>query len=164
MGIIPKNETKSDEMVDIMAHMHQYVPIIESSEEVYVPCLDEKVKFYKARTFPIIVAGDQLTAARARGAKKVKFNSDSPTNRFEGLIPTATDWHTKQALLGVKTVVIECYLNLKYAVYVVYCFEILVRYKFHDYILVFFLCRSFGSISTLCVLLEIVAHFTSSEI
>ena len=40
---MPKNETKGDEMVDIMAHMHKYVPIIEFSEEVYVPSLDEKV-------------------------------------------------------------------------------------------------------------------------
>ena len=95
MGIIPKNETKSD---DIMAHMH---PIIESSEDVYVPSLNEKVEFHRARSFPIIIAGDQLTAARARGAKKAKVNSDSPTSRFEGLIPAATDWHTKQALLGV---------------------------------------------------------------
>ena len=101
MGIIPKNETKSDEMVDIMAHMHQYVPIIESSEDVYVPSLNEKVEFHRARSFPIIIAGDQLTAARARGAKKAKVNSDSPTSRFEGLIPAATDWHIKQALLGV---------------------------------------------------------------
>lgn len=104
LGIIPKNETKNDEMVDIMAHMHQYIPIVESSEEVYVPSLDENIEFYKARSFPIIVAGDQLTAARARGAKKAKCNSDSPTSRFEGLIPTATDWHTKQALLGVRTI------------------------------------------------------------
>lgn len=104
LGIIPKNETKMDEMVDIMAHMHQYVPIIESSEEVYVPSLDEKVELCKARCFPIIIAGDQLTAARARGAKEVKCNSVSPTSRFEGLIPTATDWHTKQALLGVKNI------------------------------------------------------------
>ena len=102
MGIIPKNETRNDEMVDIMAHMHQYVPILESSAEVYVPSLDEIVKFHKARSFPIIVAGDQLTAARARGAKKAKCNSDSPTSRFEGLVPAATDWHTKQALLGVR--------------------------------------------------------------
>lgn len=82
-------------MVDIMAHMHKYVPIIEFSEEVYVPSLDEKVQYHHARSFPIIIAGDQLTAARARGAKKAKINSDSPTNRFEGLIPAATDWHTK---------------------------------------------------------------------
>ena len=101
MEIIPKNETKND---DIMAHMYQYVAIVESSEEVYVPSLDENVEVYKARSFPIIVAGDQLTAARARGAKKAKCNSGSPTSRFEGLIPSATDWHTKQSLLGVRTV------------------------------------------------------------
>lgn len=65
-----------------------------------MPSLDENVKFYKVRSFPIIVAGNQLTAARAQGAK----NANSPTSWFEGLIPTAMDWHTKQALLGVRTV------------------------------------------------------------
>ena len=111
MGIIPKNETISEEMVDIMAHIHQYVPIIESSEEVHVPSLDEKVEVHQARAFPIIIAGDQLTAARARGAKKAKCNSDSPTGRFEGLIPAVTDWHTKQALLGVRLVCFTWYNN-----------------------------------------------------
>ena len=81
--------------------MQQYVPIVETSEEVHVARLNEKVKVLKARSFPIVVAGDQLTAARGRGAKKAKLNSDSPTSRLESLVPAASDWHTKQTLLGV---------------------------------------------------------------
>lgn len=88
-------------MVDIMARMHQYVPMVESTEEVFVTSLNEKVEVRKARSFPIIVAGDYLTAARARGAKKAKINSDSPSSRLDGLVPAAADWHTKQTLLTV---------------------------------------------------------------
>ena len=40
---------------------------------------------------PVIISGDYLTAARGRGAKKVKVNSDSPAGRLEGLIQAAAD-------------------------------------------------------------------------
>ena len=67
---MPKNETKTVEMVDVIAHMHKYVLIIESSEEVHLPSLDEKIEFHQERAFPIIIAGDKLTAARTLGAKR----------------------------------------------------------------------------------------------
>ena len=52
---------------------------------------------------PILVGGDQLKAARGRGAKKAKVHTVSPTSRLEGLIPVAEDWHTKVTLLEVGT-------------------------------------------------------------
>ena len=58
---------------------------------------------------PIIIGGDQLTASRARGAKKAKVHADSPVSRLEGLIPVAEDWHTKLNLLEVREFV---YLRL----------------------------------------------------
>ena len=39
---------------------------------------------------PVLI-GDQLTAARRRGAKKAKVHADSPTSRLEGLILVAED-------------------------------------------------------------------------
>ena len=50
---------------------------------------------------PVIISGDYLTAARGRGAKKVKVNSDSPAGRLEGLIQAAAGWHAKLTVLGV---------------------------------------------------------------
>lgn len=102
MSIIPKNENKGDEMVDIMDTIHTYVPMIETSQQVVVPSLNESVEVHKARSFPIILHGDYLTACRGRGAKKVKINADSPSHRLEGLVPAAADWHTKLKLLGVR--------------------------------------------------------------
>ncbi len=99
MSIIPKNENKGDEMVDIMDTMHTYVPMIETSQAVIVPSLNESVQVRKATSFPILVHGDYLTASRARGAQKAKINSESPSSRLEGLVPVAADWHTK---LGVR--------------------------------------------------------------
>ena len=37
LGIILKNETKNDEMVDIMDKLHQYVPVVTTTEVVSVP-------------------------------------------------------------------------------------------------------------------------------
>ena len=100
-GIIPKNENKGDEMVDIMSTLHQYVPVVEYTEEHYIPSSQQSVLVPRAYFHPIIIGGDQLTAARGRVAKKAKLHADSPVSRLEGLIPVAEDWHTKVNLLEV---------------------------------------------------------------
>ncbi len=45
--------------------------------------------------------GDQLTAVRARGSKRVRYNSLRGKDRLEGLEPVIEDWHAKVCLLGV---------------------------------------------------------------
>ena len=101
LGIIPKNENKSDEMVDIMTALHKYVPIVEYTEELYIASIEDTVQVPQALLHPIILGGDQLTAARGRGAKKAKLHADTPASRLEGLVPAAEDWHTKVNLLEV---------------------------------------------------------------
>lgn len=99
--MVLKNENKSDDMVDIMKHMHQYVPYDEYEEEQMVEGIAETVTVTKASAYPILFGGDQLTAARARSARKAKVNSVVPAKRFHGLIPVAEDWHTRMNYLGV---------------------------------------------------------------
>ncbi len=72
MGILPKNENKSSEMVEILADLHQYVPIAEYTEDTVVPGICDPVQVPKAYVHPIILGGDQLTANRARCAIKAK--------------------------------------------------------------------------------------------
>ena len=43
LGIISKNENKSDEMVDKMTVLRKYVPIVEN-EEQFVALIDETVQ------------------------------------------------------------------------------------------------------------------------
>ena len=88
-------------MVAIMAHLHQYAPMVESVEEVHVTSIDKTVQVTSACARPILVGGDQLTAARARGAQKAKVNALTPRSRLEGLVPMVEDWHTKVTLLTV---------------------------------------------------------------
>ena len=106
LGILPKNENKSSDMVEILSHLHQYVPMLEYTQDTIVPGTMVMVSVPKASVHPILVGGDQLTAARARTACKAKANEDKPALRLEGLVPVAEDWHPKVIFLKVCDIVI----------------------------------------------------------
>ena len=53
------------------------------------------LRLSRASIHPILIGGDQLTACRARGAKKAKVNSFEAESRLDGLIPVAEDWHAR---------------------------------------------------------------------
>ena len=101
LGVLLKNENKADDMVEIMSHLHQYVPATEHTKTVFVPSTGEMVQVKHAVFNKIFVEGDQLTVVRARGSQNVMDNSISPSFRMHGLIPCIEDWHTKLSLLGV---------------------------------------------------------------
>ena len=85
-------------MVDIMLHLHQYMPMVDHAPDV--PSTEYKasdcVSFHCT-----LVGGDQLTAARARSSQRHRANALTPVGRLEGLVPMVEDWHTKAALLRV---------------------------------------------------------------
>ena len=89
-------------MVDILAHIHQYVPSVSFSEDREIST-GETVQVHKASMHPILFGGDQMTASRSRSAIKAKANGESPLSRLEGIIPVMEDWHTKANFLGVST-------------------------------------------------------------
>ena len=93
------------DMVDILTHIHQYVPQVEYEKLVAVdlPSTNEleNATVYKALTHPILLGGDQLSQARARTALKVKCNGERPSSRLEGFILTIEDWHAKLCLFQV---------------------------------------------------------------
>lgn len=88
-------------MVDIMLHLHQYVPLIQTTKQVHIPGIAEEVDVCQAALHRIFLGGDQLTAARARAAIKTRINSLTCATRLDGLIPCAEDWHAKLNLLDV---------------------------------------------------------------
>ena len=94
LGVLPKNENKMTDMVDIMSHLHQYVPVVESPE----PLLASEDS---SQVHGVLFGGDQLTVARARGAKKIMSNALTRAKRIEGIVPVAEDWHTKMNFLDV---------------------------------------------------------------
>ena len=78
LGSLPQNENKGDEVVEIMSNLHQYVPTVKYVEDCFIPSTGVTAQVSKASLHSMIIGGDQLTAARARGAKKAKLNVDSP--------------------------------------------------------------------------------------
>lgn len=103
LGVLDKNENKGDEMADILSHLHQYVPSVPFQCQVQ-HASGEVFTEHRSSMHRIIVGGDQLTAARIRGAQKAKSNAASPEKRVEGIIPCADDWHTKANFLGVRLI------------------------------------------------------------
>lgn len=95
-----KNENKGDEMVEILTHLHQYIPSVPFVTKSTLET-GEVVEEEKANIRRIIIGGDQLTAARIRSGQRAKQNAESPVRRLEGIIPAAEDWHTKANFLGV---------------------------------------------------------------
>ncbi len=99
-----KNENKLDEMVDILAALHMYVPLHEiPSTTVTVTGTqedsDEPVTIELLHK--LLIGGDLLTAVRAKGAQRIRQNSDHPVGRLQGFIPVAEDWHAKVCLMEV---------------------------------------------------------------
>ena len=89
-----KNENKSSVMIDILTHLHQYVPAVSSTCE-WIISTGVKVATEKRAFHRILVGGDQLTAARARSVLDVKLNRQTPLMKLEGIVTVAEDWHRK---------------------------------------------------------------------
>ena len=89
-------------MVDILEKLQQYVPTVRSEKTVDIPGTEEQVKLLDDRFHQLLFGGDQLTVARARGAQRIRANSESASARLQGLVPVCEDWHAKQCLMGVR--------------------------------------------------------------
>lgn len=92
-----KSENKHSEMIDIMHAHHQYVPIISGDSEIG----DSEVASQRSAVHKVLFGGDQLTAARARGCRDLRLNSETTIGQLQGLLPVAEDWHTSVTLLSI---------------------------------------------------------------
>ena len=101
LGVLPKNENKIEDMVCIMDHLHQYVPTLTKQRRVQVSPASEEEEIHEHKFHKVLLGGDQLTVARARGCQLGRGNSDSAIGKLKGLIPVAEDWHTGVVLLTV---------------------------------------------------------------
>jgi L1 cell adhesion molecule like protein len=94
-----KNENKYEDMIDIMSSLHKYVPSKVKTDPITLNNTTHNV--IDEQLYPICFGGDQLSVARYRGSQLIRSNSTTPSNRLEGLIPVAEDWHTAVVLLKV---------------------------------------------------------------
>jgi uncharacterized protein YjaG (DUF416 family) len=113
LGVLLKNENKGDEMVQIMEHVHQYIPNFTHGSTVYKTGNGE-IEVPQESLMKVLFGGDQLTAARGRGAKRARVNSISQISRLEGIIPCAEDFHVKLNFLDVSVANHPCIVLNKF--------------------------------------------------
>ena len=88
-------------MIKIVSHMQQYVPNIDYTDKCFIPSRMEYVDKPSSVLHNILFGGDQLTAARVRGAQLAMSNSKTAIKRLEGVTPVIEDWHTEVLLYEV---------------------------------------------------------------
>jgi hypothetical protein len=74
LGVVMKNEQRTEEMIEILAALNKYLPQGSSRK-------------------PVPFCGDQLTAERCRSAQGCRVQSETAVDRLEGLIAVPADWH-----------------------------------------------------------------------
>lgn len=95
-----KSETKYEDMICVMDEVQEYIPTVSTSLTVDVD-EEEEENMIIDDFHPILVGGDMLTTARARGSQRIRRCGERAKERLEGVIPVREDWHCKGVLLGV---------------------------------------------------------------
>lgn len=88
-------------MVDILETLHKYVPTTSSEVGFQHPDTGEESTLKVDHFKHLLVGGDQLTVARIRSAQLVRQNSNTSSDRLEGMVPFIQDWHAKLCFLQV---------------------------------------------------------------
>ena len=74
----------------------------EHTVDVLVPSISGVVPVVETKCHQILLGGDQLTVARARGSQLAMADGCSVSKRMEGLVPVVEDWHTRVVLAEVR--------------------------------------------------------------
>jgi len=97
LGIIQHNENELESMCKILEHLYNYIPKHCDTETVFLEN-GQPVEYEKYQLHPMILAGDQLTSARIRGAQASRSHGDNSLEKLDGFVPATMDWHS-QAIL-----------------------------------------------------------------
>ena len=97
--MILKNETHLKDMTKIMDNLSKYVPVHVANKTVTVE--GNACSIDDSRMVQILLFGDQLTTARARGAIALRDDDTSALHQLEGIVPCVADWHARMCLLQV---------------------------------------------------------------
>ncbi len=103
LGVIPKNENEAEGMVDILEQMSEYVPDVQVQQGRGEADSDGQGQEGRGEVvpFPVPLAGDMLTATRARTAREIRVTSCGK-KALRGLIPFPADWHAKVNFMEVR--------------------------------------------------------------
>ena len=90
LGVTLKNETKYEEMVCVMDELQGYVPTISTSSTIEVDD-DEEVDVILDDFHYILLGGDQLTVAGARGCQRIRHCGEHGKGQLQGLLPVCEE-------------------------------------------------------------------------
>ena len=101
MEVQKKSEQYTEEMIEIMETYHKYIAsTCNESDELNA----------------VMFRGDQLTVERAQSAERARSQSQTATDRLDGLHPKIEDWHALvnfyQVLIIIKFIIITHILLL----------------------------------------------------
>jgi hypothetical protein len=96
LGILEKDENITEQMVEIVEHLQQYVP----------RTTDNKI-------IPILLGGDALSVERGEAARRARSDSFLPEDRLDGLVWKSEDWHGHVISLQVHIITFIWSLNSK---------------------------------------------------
>ena len=94
LGVLLRNENRTEDMIEILEEVHQYVPELDGGHRT------------------VFIGGDQLTCERIRGAKNARLQSTTSKERLEGITEKVEDWHALQAYYQVGAYMhtaVQCY-------------------------------------------------------
>ena len=83
LGVVEANPASTAGVIDILTHLHRYVPVVENGIHV-LPC-----------------NGDQLSVERMTHAKRARIRGHSQEFRLEGLLEAPQEFHKEGILLQV---------------------------------------------------------------
>ncbi|XP_076073057.1 uncharacterized protein LOC143044781 [Mytilus galloprovincialis] len=76
LGIMEKDENKTEEMIEVIEHLQQYVP-----------------RDGQRKMMPLLLGGDALSVERGDAAQKARADGVNQEDRLEGFIWKSEDWH-----------------------------------------------------------------------
>ena len=128
--MIPKNENIVEEMVSILEVRNQYIP------EVCVST-DEEDQYKVIIPFQLPLAGDMLTAARARTALDIRV-TNSEQCALQGIFHFSSDWQSKfhegackcTLYVCVCTMYVYMYVWMDVCIYVVHMYYAYMYYRY----------------------------------
>ena len=83
-------------MSKILRNFHQLVPTHDKEGHLTLPNGEMTLA-----CFTVLLGGDQLTVARARGAQAMRASHDRSSDRLEGISPVVEDWQSQMTLMRV---------------------------------------------------------------
>ena len=101
-----KCETKTDEMIEILSVLQEYVPT--HSKTTTIP--DPHFEYTTDEFHHLLFGGDQLTVERIRSAQQCRANSNREKDKLMGFLPVVEDWHAEVTFLSVSAYYRQLYI------------------------------------------------------